>query len=437
MSEINATNNVTEAAGVTEEMHMQQVREQLNEEELLQENGDITPVFNKETAPDATSQTVDSQEQVQPTLSETELNKTEFTNGFAKIFSVLANVVGKDTGLGMKLQEFAVDIQTQEDVSNGVDGAVLDGAKSGAALGAAVSGAQPAKTLEQAMATQATTQDMASEATAAVRDGLLEDMAMSNPKTDYSNLQSSMRVMGHNLSMDATLRTGYMDSDETDTRSVSENYMDMMRGLKSYNDTALQEIETVYADNPEGKANATKGLGNMMQAAVGTGYDIVLDSNKTFDFLSESDRQELNDMTFAGVTQDFASAEFAFQYKDLQNPAYEAETMLAQNEQTKQIDGLDTMDFSYSEDELMFGEAALDEPVATGAAASAQAGQVLSNEPVIGKGLQAAAMGVQAGRSVSALTSSHAQKVAMVEDAFGDVLTKAEESKSMLDGLER
>ena len=122
----------------------------------------------------------------------------------------------------------------------------------------------------------------------------------------FQVMTSSMNVMGRELQMDSAVRLTPDDATAEDYSDVANNYMTMARGVKAYNDEALKGINEKYKDDPEKLETAKAGLGNLMTHASENMYEIIGDSNKMNNFLSEADKKELDDMHLQGVTTKYS-----------------------------------------------------------------------------------------------------------------------------------
>lgn len=116
-----------------------------------------------------------------------------------------------------------------------------------------------------------------------------------------SNMIGSMRQELDQDTFDQMVGIDAYDDGSPQKQHCADTHMGMMRGLKAYNDTAKECIEKTYADDPAKKEQAMNGLKRTMQELVPTAYDTCYDNDKRYDFLSESDKKELDSMEFTGV----------------------------------------------------------------------------------------------------------------------------------------
>lgn len=84
------------------------------------------------------------------------------------------------------------------------------------------------------------------------------------------------------------------------------SYMSMMYGIQAYNDAAVDQIREQYKDDPRKMQIATEGLAKTMRGLVGDAYNAMQTDNDAMDFLSEEDKQKLDNMQFTGVNVKFS-----------------------------------------------------------------------------------------------------------------------------------
>lgn len=90
------------------------------------------------------------------------------------------------------------------------------------------------------------------------------------------------------------------DEQKTELGSL---YVGLVRGLDVYDDNAQAEISSTYANSPEDQQKAARGLGKTMRQMAGPLYDSLLDMNEQYDFLTEEQKQMLNEVELTGVTK--------------------------------------------------------------------------------------------------------------------------------------
>ena len=67
-----------------------------------------------------------------------------------------------------------------------------------------------------------------------------------------------------------------------------------------------ETIEKMYADNPSEKEQALTGLRKTMGVMIGMGYDMTYENNRDFNFLSDADKTELDNMKFEGIDMTYS-----------------------------------------------------------------------------------------------------------------------------------
>lgn len=90
------------------------------------------------------------------------------------------------------------------------------------------------------------------------------------------------------------------DEQKTELGSL---YVGLVQGLDVYDDNAQAEISSTYANSPEDQQKAARGLGKTMRQMAGPLYDSLLEMNEQYDFLTEEQKQTLNEVELTGVTK--------------------------------------------------------------------------------------------------------------------------------------
>lgn len=282
---------------------------------------------------------------VDPTVTaqqEAASNNQTYSNAFAKLFGTLANVFGKDSQIGSKLNEIAQQLEgTYAQDAYEVQQEALTNLDSKFADGQSVSDSQQTEqTKEDVYVPTAEEQNIRDEqlrvsnsnmeksASMAVEDDDFLKMADSTKDRNFTHMTAGLRTMELRLSEQAMGTLCAVDSGAKEKSEVSNSYMTMARGIKAYNDTALAEIEVKYQDEPEKLETAKQGLSNMMSRAGTQMYGIIGTANNQYDFLSEQDKAELNAMQLYGVNQTYSEYVTAQQLE----PAKEDMSMYADAE---------------------------------------------------------------------------------------------------------
>lgn len=276
-----------------------------------------TGAFDEEAMNAATEQL---EPEVDPMVTEQQAeseNTNKFADVCANLFQKLANIFGEDTAIGEKLQEVADNIRgnyaedarkVQEEALQAQSGAdTATNTDSNATTEAASDEYVPTaeERLQRKEAEDYSNQNMRENAQLVARNDEFLDMADATSK-DFSHMDNGMVVMGERLQEDTMARLAPVDAGAKEKSECANNYMTMMRGIKTYNDTALDEISERYKDDPEKLETAKQGLGNLMTRATGNAYAMIGGDNKQWDFLSEKDVQELDSMKLQGVDMTYS-----------------------------------------------------------------------------------------------------------------------------------
>lgn len=236
---------------------------------------------------------------------------SKYTNVFASLFNKLSTVFGEDSAIGSKLKEIADNLQgtygqNAEEVQQQAMQERMMRGQSGLQGDVSETYVPDAQTQAQWQEQQdLSNQNMIENADTLVQND--EFVKLADAKDgDFDRMTSGMTIMHQRLGEDAMVQLSAMDSGAEQKASVANNYMTMMRGIKSYNDEALSGIETKYADDPEKLELAKQGLGNLMSRAADKAYAATAGDNYGFDFLSEKDVQELDAMQLQGVDKTYS-----------------------------------------------------------------------------------------------------------------------------------
>lgn len=235
----------------------------------------------------------------------------QFSNVFAKLFHTLASAFNKDSEIGTKLEEVAeqldstygqdpYEVQSEALAENNMS-TEQDITKSDSDV--YVPTIEEQKERQEAL--DVSNGNMRRSAMLVASNDEFVSMANAKDK-DFTHMTADIQVMGMRLSENAMEKLLPLDAGAKEKSEVANSYMTMMRGIKTYNDTALTEIETRYQDNPEKLEKAKQGLGNMMSRVGNEAYNIVGGANRQYDFLSEQDKIELDNLQLQGVDKTFS-----------------------------------------------------------------------------------------------------------------------------------
>lgn len=357
-------------AMVQQSMAALQNQEQLEQEAYVTGNtADLYDVYDSSVSAESMPMNVETVESetaeqalpdVDPTVTEQQAvagEKPQFSNVFAKLFGTLANAFGKDSAIGSKLQEVAEQLdgiysqdasaiqQEAIDALNGTNQADTEGfVATDMQSGEGVYVPTAEEQQERQEALDFSNQNMRESAQLVAANDEFVDMADVKDK-DFKYMDSSMNVMRIRLGEKAMGSLSAVDVGAKEKSDVANDYMTMVRGLKTYNDTALTEIETKYQDDPEKLEKAKQGLGNMMSRAGNQVYNIVGNANRQYDFLSEQDKAELDELQLQGLDKTYS--EYVDENK-LEPQQKEDMTMYANAEQVDVEAGNELIKFSES-----------------------------------------------------------------------------------------
>lgn len=89
-------------------------------------------------------------------------------------------------------------------------------------------------------------------------------------------------------------------SDESKAE-IAKTSKQILTSWSKYGEAAEDSLRETYGGNPEEQAKGEAGLGKMMRAAVQPDLEIIKDLDEKYGFFSESDKQELDNLSFAGL----------------------------------------------------------------------------------------------------------------------------------------
>ena len=233
----------------------------------------------------------------------TSVDKSNVTNVISSVFHKLADVFGEDTSIGKTCEDWAnsmdksvqkLDTTVQTQNANNVNNNTLDNTANNKDVSKReVSADEEISNNNMRESAKTLVNQDAFLSTADAKDSSFKQL---DSKISHMNKRLSENTMGSLCGVDA--------SDE-DRQNVAGSYMTMMRGLKEYNDTAVDAINERYADDDAKREKAMQGLGRVMQKSVEPTYANLAKDDKLYGFLSENDKQELNDMQFTGVNSTY------------------------------------------------------------------------------------------------------------------------------------
>lgn len=420
---------------------------------------------------------------------------SEYNNVLAKLVGTIAEFVGKDTSLGAKLTEMADNLdagsssgeydpanpyhdlndqqlwdaagasgeQASENTgleSSGSENTGLEnfGLENSGSEGTESSGVQAdASPLGASGLTESNVAFMSDKANQSVLSGEFLAAGQATDDKPFREMRDTTNSICNELSDDTINNMVGVDAWEDNSpqkQDSSYKHMSFMRGLSAYSEQAVAGIEEAFANDPEGKETAMKGLEGMMAASVPQAFDALYSNNKSFNFLTEADKAELNSMKFAGTDMTYGEYEAARMEQDGIESEYG--TMFVEEANMYANAGLNGLDASDIVSDASKGAAigamsgnglAMGVGAATGAALGVAADQAKGN-PAMGGAIGGVGMGqnpsavlsgavsgvtgyqpktaVQAG----ATSMTRADKIAMADKMAATVTEQADSTKS-------
>lgn len=248
----------------------------------------------------------------------------DYQDFFARLIDSMAQIVGPDTELGSRLSDFADELE-----GNNVDGEQfrsdvdpdyydlnkLNQSESGRDTVPFVEKGQDPESDRENITDQKPELHLPKEQKDAVSRQLLkfgEDDAKSDDKLNdlQQDVISPVRKKLFKDTMDQFRADpiAWKDGSPQKQRCADE-HLGVLRGLETYNRAAKECIQETYSDDPEKMQQAIKGLERTMEAMVMPIYDVTYQNDKNYNFLSDKDKQELDNMHFDGM--DVSYSEFA------------------------------------------------------------------------------------------------------------------------------
>lgn len=231
------------------------------------------------------------------------------SNTFANIFHKLAVVFGTDNAIGAKCEEWAKEIEkssvTDEEAAqiqqDTLDETSVNGISSNIDMNVE---SEPVGAIIDSKSEAISNNNMrvmAQEVSA--EDGFIKAATAQN--SEFTQLDSKMDSMMYILSENTMGSLAGVDVTGEDKSKVAGSYMTMMHGLQEFNNSAIDEINTKYADDETKREKAMTGLGKIMNRAVMPAMANTAIDDSLYGFLSESDKQELDSMAFTGVDKTY------------------------------------------------------------------------------------------------------------------------------------
>lgn len=329
----------------TSEMQKQAMQEYQEAEQMAQESMDALNeeqgvVLEPASEPDLSdsSEIVESEELaddindnivVEPESAS--VQELTYNNIFAKFIGSFANMVGPDTELGKKLSDFAdslddngslpasqeqTDAPLYHDLNDPdvvefipADNKTEDKDKEDPNddLQADKSDETSEMPYRKNITSYMTT-GLSGVARLTAEDGVFLKAGQSDANMDYirEDLCDIIRKDVDADTLDQTVGFDAWDDGSPQKQHAADVHMSVMRGFQAYNDTAKETIEKMYADNPSEKEQALTGLRKTMGVMAGMGYDMTYENNRDFNFLSDADKIELDNMKFEGIDMTYS-----------------------------------------------------------------------------------------------------------------------------------
>lgn len=415
---------------------------------------------------------------------------SEYNNVLAKLVGTIAEFVGKDTSLGAKLTEMADNLdagsssgeydpanpyhdlndqqlwdaagasgeQASENTGLESSGSENVGLENSGSEGTESSGVQAdASPLGASGLTESNVAFMSDKANQSVLSGEFLAAGQATDDKPFREMRDTTNSICNELSDDTVNNMVGVDAWEDNSpqkQDSSYKHMSFMRGLSAYSEQAVAGIEEAFANDPEGKETAMKGLNGMMAASVPQAFDALYSNNKSFNFLTEADKAELNSMKFAGTDMTYGEYEAARMEQDGIESEYG--TMSVEEADMYANAGLNGLDASDIVADAATGAVvgtvngnglSMGVGAATGAALGIAADQAKGNPAMGGaiggvgmgnspsgivSGAVAGATGYQPKTTVQsgASTMTRADKIAMADKMAATVVEQADSTKS-------
>lgn len=124
---------------------------------------------------------------------------------------------------------------------------------------------------------------------------------------------------GKAMSEETMLQLNNKDVTAEQSALFSKNYVHVFEGMQNFSQEAKAQIENVYEG--EEKEQAMQNLGSYMKGMVEPFYDSLREADHGADapFLTDADREIIDQMEFAGVEETYSEHEFA---KDMDEDAF-------------------------------------------------------------------------------------------------------------------
>lgn len=212
----------------------------------------------------------------------------------APILETVGKVVGKDSDLGKSLIGFSDQLKQVD----GSGTASKTGGKDNTDVTTDITSS--AKSLSSAKSTDITTA-MKNNGVNIAKQGTLLNIA----ETPESELQVSKGISEESVkALETTMNEKAVNGslDEETKTLMADSYMRMMSGLNSYDTGAKETIATEYVDDMEKQEKATRGLGKTLRTVTAPIYDSLKQMDKKYHFLSDEQKETLNNYQLTGVT---------------------------------------------------------------------------------------------------------------------------------------
>lgn len=259
------------------------------------------------------------------------------------VLSTVAGFVGTDNVVGKALNGIVDKIPDTED-SGGLLSA-FGKSKTTDAVASVSNSMSNSVQVASGSNTMDITASMENNGRSVVNNGIILDVGKGKASSNIEDLTKISTLAAASIEERAITMAGDDQVlSESDKAALSENVMNVMCGMEAYNKGAARAIGANYGTT-ENAMVAENGLARVMSVTVNPLYQSIQELNAKYDFLSEHDLQKLNSMNFTGVGT----------YGNYL-AANGQSVSVNRDPSTSVLDG-------YSDDEIMFANAGLDDPL--------------------------------------------------------------------------
>lgn len=122
-----------------------------------------------------------------------------------------------------------------------------------------------------------------------------------HPKKVEKDIRKSMNDLETKLLNEHTGPLSAIGDRPNAKQNAAHSYLSMMHGIESYDKAAQDAIRNKYQNDPKKLESAQRGLDTVVSSMTARGFDMISTMDNSYHFLSEMDKEELNNMSFSGV----------------------------------------------------------------------------------------------------------------------------------------